>query len=387
MRLLRNIFRRKLRAFLTIFGITIGVLALVVMGAMSEKLTLLVNGGITYYKGKVSIAEAGATGYGGTAPINIRKVAELEHIDGVARASAQIGFLLDEDPPTVSMGSVPVVSATDLRERGYETFPVRFAAGRDIRPGERKVCVVGSDVVGKLNAVVGRSVEIRDERFEVVGILEPTLTAPDSGVSIPMADAQQILHDSLPATLKQSLDERSLATGIIVYAKPGTDADQLAAKINRKMPDVNATGPTAFIEGVAASVGTLTAIITGIGMISLLVGGLSVINTMTMSVMERTREIGIRKAIGASDGQIMRQFVAEAAVVGLIGGLTGLALGWLIATGLNAAAGESGSKLFLVTPSLAIGSVSFALVLGVVSGLYPAYHAASMNPVEALRYE
>lgn len=387
MRLLRNIFRRRLRAFLTIFGITIGVLALVVMGAMSEKLTLLVNGGITYYKGKVTIAEAGATGYYGTVPINIRKVAELEHIDGVARASAQIGFLLDEEPPTVSMGGVPVVSATDLRERGYETFPVRFAAGRDIKPGERKVCVVGSDVVGKLGAVVGRSVEIRDEKFEVVGILEPTLTAPDSGVSIPMADAQRILHDSLPATLKQSLDERSLATGIIVYAKPGTDADQLAAKINRKMPDVKATGPTAFIEGVAASVGTLTAIITGIGMISLLVGGLSVINTMTMSVMERTREIGIRKAIGASDGQIMRQFIAEAAVMGLIGGLTGLALGWLIATGLNAAAGESGTQLFLVTPTLAIGSVSFALTLGVVSGLYPAYHAASMNPVEALRYE
>jgi len=387
MRLLRNIFRRRLRAFLTIFGITIGVLALVVMGAMAEKLTLLVDGGVTYYKGKVSISEAGATGFYGTMPINVRKVAELEHIDGVARASAQVGFLLDKDPPAVSMGSVPTVSATDLRERGYETFPVSFASGRDIRPGERRVCVVGSDVVAKLGAVVGRSVTIRDERFEVVGILEPTLTAPDSGVSIPMADAQRILHDSLPATLKQSLDERSLATGIVAYAKPGTDADQLAAKINRKMPDVKATGPTAFIEGVAASVGTLTAIITGIGMISLLVGGLSVINTMTMSVLERTREIGIRKAIGASDGQIMGQFVAEAAVVGLLGGVSGLALGWLIATGLNAAAGSSGTQLFLVTPSLAMGSVTFAVILGVVSGLYPAYHASSLNPVEALRHE
>jgi putative ABC transport system permease protein len=387
LRLLRNIFRRRLRAFLTISGITIGVLALVVLGAMSEKITILVNGGITYYQGKVSVAEGGATGYYGTVPINVRKVAELEHIDGVARASAQLGFLLDKDPPTVSMGSVPSVSATDLRERGYETFPMRFAAGRDIRPGERGVCVVGSDLVGKLGAVVGQNVTIRDERFEVVGILQPTLTAPDTAVTIPMADAQRIYHDNLPATLKQSLDERSLASGIIVYAKPGVDADALAAKINRKMPDVKATGPTAFIQGVAASIATLSAIITGIGMISLLVGGLSVINTMTMSVMERTREIGIRKAIGASDGQIMRQFVAEAAVIGLIGGLSGLALGWSIATGLNAAAGDSGTQLFLVTPSLAIGSVSFALILGVLSGLYPAYHAASMNPVEALRYE
>lgn len=387
MRLLRNIFRRRLRAFLTIFGITIGVLALVVMGAMSEKLTLLVNGGIEYYRGKVTVSEAGQSGYVGSAPISVRKVADLEHIEGVARASASLGMLLDKEPPTVSMGSVPTISASDGRGRIYETFPITMAAGRELRAGDRGACVVGSDLVSKLGAVVGRTVEIRDEKFTVVGIYARTLTAPDTGVEIPMADAQRIMHDNLPATLKQSLDERILATGIIVYPKPGVDADALALKINRKMPDVKATGPTAFIEQVAASVATLSAIITGIGMISLLVGGLSVINTMTMSVMERTREIGIRKAIGASDGQIMRQFIAEAAVIGLLGGLSGLALGWLITTGLNAAAGESGTQLFLVTSRLALGSVGFSLVLGILSGIYPAYHAASLNPVEALRYE
>lgn len=387
MRLLRNIFRRRMRAFLTIFGITIGVLALVVMGAMSEKLTLLVNGGIEYYKGKVTVSEAGESGFYGTTPINVRKVAELERIEGVARASAQLGMLLDEEPPTVSMGSVPSIASSDGRDRGYDTFPVRLAAGRDLMAGDQGVCVVGSDLVSKLGAVVGRTVDIRDEKFTVVGIYDRTLTAPDTAVVIPLADAQRIMHDNLPGTLKQSLDRRVLATSIIVFPEPGVDPDALAAKINRKLPDVEATGPSAFVEQVAASVAMLSSIITGIGAISLLVGGLSVINTMTMSVMERTREIGIRKAIGASDGQIMRQFVAESALIGLIGGLSGLALGWLIATGLNAAAGDSGTQLFLVTSKLAIGSLSFALILGVVSGLYPAYHAASLNPVEALRYE
>ena len=154
MRLLRNIFRRKLRAFLTIFGITIGVLALVVMGAMSEKLTLLVNGGVMYYKDKVIVTDAGAGGYG-TMPISVRKVADLEHIDGVKRASASVGMLLDKEPPTVSFGQVPQISATDLRDVGYETFPVRLRAGRDLKPGDSRVCVVGSSLVGKLNAAVG----------------------------------------------------------------------------------------------------------------------------------------------------------------------------------------------------------------------------------------
>ena len=108
---------------------------------------------------------------------------------------------------------------------------------------------------------------------------------------------------------------------------------------------------------------------------------------MTMSVAERTREIGIRKAIGASDGQVMRQFILESGVIGLLGGLGGLALGLLVASAGNAAGAASGQALFLVTTRLMAGSVGFAVVLGVVSGLYPAWHAARLNPVEALRYE
>ncbi len=108
---------------------------------------------------------------------------------------------------------------------------------------------------------------------------------------------------------------------------------------------------------------------------------------MTMSVAERTREIGIRKAIGASDGQVMRQFILESGVIGLLGGLGGLVLGMLVAAAGNAAGAASGQALFLVTTRLMVGSVAFAVVLGVVSGLYPAWHAARLNPVEALRYE
>ena len=153
------------------------------------------------------------------------------------------------------------------------------------------------------------------------------------------------------------------------------------------MPGIKADGPKAFQETVANSTKLLNSIIFGVALISLLVGGLSVVNTMTMSVFERTREIGIRKAVGASHRQIVGQFLGESAAIGFLGGLAGLVLGWLTTLALNAAGNQAGTALFLLTSRLAVGAVLFALLLGVVSGLYPSWHAARLNPVAALRYE
>ena len=202
-----------------------------------------------------------------------------------------------------------------------------------------------------------------------------------------MHDARRLYKDSLPEALQTGLNEENIATSFVVYPSDGVSPDTLATLINLRVAGVSATGPMAFQRQIVNQLRIFTTIIFGIAIVSLLVGGLSVINTMTMSVSERTREIGIRKAIGATDGAIMRQFIAESALMGLIGGLAGLALGWLIASGLNVAGQASGNQVFLITNRLALGSVAFALVLGVVSGLYPAYHAASLNPVVALRHE
>jgi putative ABC transport system permease protein len=387
MRVIRNVFRRKLRAFLTIFGITIGVLSLVVMGAMTEKLTLLVNGGVRYYGDKVTVTTGTSiAGYSGS-PLTTNRIADIERVPGVARASAALTMLLDKEFPTVSFGNIPTINASDGRDRGYETFIVSMAQGRDLRLGETGKVTVGSDLVNKLNARVGGTVTIRDKKFDVVGIAEKTLTAPDQAVVMSLRDAQDLYAEDLPAAVKQSVDPHKLATSFVVYVKPGKNPDVIARLINHELPDLKASGPTEFITQIVASLSTLNAIIIGIAMISLMVGGLSVINTMTMAVSERTREIGIRKAIGASNGAIMRQFIAEAAIIGMTGGLTGLVLGWMFTSVVNAAMEVSGTPLFLVTTRLAVGSVLFATVLGVFSGLYPAWHAANLNPVEALRHE
>jgi putative ABC transport system permease protein len=108
---------------------------------------------------------------------------------------------------------------------------------------------------------------------------------------------------------------------------------------------------------------------------------------MTMSVSERTREVGIRKAIGASEGSIIKQFLLESAFIGFLGGIIGLGLGYLLTILLNKAGADNNMAIFLLTPRLAIGSISFSLFLGIFSGIYPAWYASRLDPIKALRYE
>ena len=385
MRIVRDIFRRKLRSTLTIFGITIGVLALVLLGSVAESMNLMVEGGKEYYADKVMVSDDSGGGNMSVTPMSLSMIDEIEAVEGVARASGTLSMTL-EDLDAVQMGMPALVFGSDLRDRGYETFPMTIAAGRDLEPGDRGVAVVGADLVGRLGAEVGGEVELRGETFEVAGILGKTLTTPDTSVYIPLADAQDIFARQLTAPVREAMDIRDLATGLAVFHDEDVDSDELAARIEAEVDNVRAVGPAAFQDQIVSMMGIFNTVIFGVGLIALLVGGLSVINTMTMSVAERTREIGVRKAIGASSAAIMRRFLAESAVIALIGGVIGLGL----AAGLIAvldAPDSAMAGMFLLTPRLAGGSVAFAFILGVLAGVWPAWHAARLAPVEALRHE
>ncbi|HET6350516.1 MAG TPA: FtsX-like permease family protein [Coriobacteriia bacterium] len=386
MRIIRNIFRRRLRAFLTIFGISIGVFSLVVMGALAEKLTLLVDGGMKYYAGKVVVSSStGISGLLGE-PLKASMLRTIEHTEGVERASAGVATTLDS-LGGVNFGSPPTIQAEDGRGRGYETFQIDYAEGRELKQSDIGKVVVGSDLVTRFNAHVGGHIEVKDKRYEVVGIMAKTLTAPDNTITMTLHDAREIVYDELPDSQKAGVQKDGIVSSFAVYLEPGVRPEVVARRIERELDDVDAMTPVEFERSIKQPLQIFTSIIYAVALISLLVGGLSVVNTMTMSVSERTREIGVRKAIGASNLQIMGQFIAESAVIGLIGGVAGMLLGLLVTGAGNAAGAMSGNALFLVSTRLLIGSLVFAVGLGTFSGLYPAWHAANLNPVEALRYE
>jgi len=388
MRTLRNVFRRKTRAVLTIVGIAIGVLALVVMGSVAEKLQLLVDGGTAYYADKVIITDGSTFAGFGMSPISADVLVDAEKIDGIERASVTLNFLLDDDVQMMSMGTPPMVDATDFRDEGYEDFVTPVAEGRALEAMDAGKVAVGADLVQQLDAEVGGTVEIRGRSFEVVGIHERTLSAPDSTVRMTLADAQDIFIETLPDSVAENLEVEDLATSIVLFPEEGLDPDAMVDVVAEELGDsYNVQGPAGFEQLVKEPLQIFNYLIYTVALIALIVGGLSIINTMTMSVSERTREIGIRKAIGATRGAVMRQFIAEAALIGLLGGLLGLALGAASVFGANGSDLYGTSELFLLTPRLALGSVAFSLVLGVLAGLYPAWHASRLSPVEALRYE
>jgi len=385
MRLLRELSRRKLRTTLTILGITIGIWALVVFSSMANKINALVEGGSQYFADKIVVTDGSQFG---SAPMSLSAAEEIRDLDGVAAVDPQIQLTFDEEPgasfgiPDLIQGGVPGA------DEGNEKFVLEMAQGRYLTPDDSgEVVVLGSSLAAEYGVGAGDTIEIRGRTFEVIGTLQPTLTAPDTTAIVPLDVAQEMLAELLPPIIADAIAVDDLANQVIVYPEPGVDLTTLADEIEATVENSATLTGEEFDEVVGASTAIFNAIIIGVAVISLVVGGLSVINTMAMSVAERTREIGIKRAIGGPRGRIVRELVTEAGMIGLIGGLLGLGLGAIVVVLANEAGRESGTVLFELTLGTALFAVAFSTILGMLAGIIPAWGAARLDPVTALRYE
>lgn len=385
MRLARELSRRKLRTSLTIVGITIGIWALVVFSSMANQINSLVGLGSEFYSDKIVVTDGEAFG---TSPMRLADASAIAALDGVAAVEPRVELLWDPDPavgfavPATMTGTLPGAAAAHGSE------DLKLASGRKLTSADTgNVVVLGASLAREHGVAAGGSVDIRGQPFEVVGTLQPTLTAPDTTGYIPFATAQLIYLGDLPPLVAANLVATELANQIIVYPDAGADFEAVATAIEATVDNAATMTGAEFGETVGTTTAIFNAIIIGVAAISLIVGGLSVINTMAMTVAERTREIGIKRAIGGSRRRIIRELVAEAGLIGLIGGFTGLVLGAVVVHLANEAGRSSGTVLFDLTLGTAVFAVAFSTILGMLAGVIPAWTAARLDPVSALRYE
>jgi len=388
MRMLRNLARRRLRTALTVTGITIGIWALVVFSSMANKVDALVSGGSDYYAGKIVVSDDGFGGIGGQ-PMRLAQLDALRSIEGVDVVVPTVAMIAQEIQG-VSFGMPDQIWGTPVgADEGRETYAPLIATGRSLTADDegRDVAVLGTTIAAKRAVAVGDTITLHDRPFEVVGILEPTLSTPDVTISVPFTTAQELVHEDLPSVVRDGVTAADLATSFTIYPTDDVDDEALAASIEGQFPELTALTGDAYDASVGSSVAMFNSIIVGIGLVSLIVGGLSVINTMAMSVAERTREIGVKRAIGATRRRIIRELMLEAGVIGAIGGLLGVALGALVVVLVNEAGRSSGTVLFELTTNTAVFAFAFSTILGVIAGIVPAWTAARLDPVAALRYE
>jgi putative ABC transport system permease protein len=385
MRLLRELSRRKLRTSLTIIGITIGIWSLVVFSSMANKINGFVAAGSDFYAGKIIVTDGESFG---TSPMRLAAVNDITRLDGVDAVDPQVQVLWNADGSGANF-AIPkmVIGLIPGADKGHG-FEPELATGRALTADDRgNVVVLGSDLAKEYGVVAGGTVQIHGRTFDVVGTYLPTLAAPDTDGIVPLATAQELYITTLPPLVAESVAAADLANQIVVYPAEGRDADAIATAIEAKVPNSVALSGAEFDEVIGGPSAIFNAIIIGVAAISLVVGGLSVINTMAMSVAERTREIGIKRAIGGARGRIIRELVAEAGLIGLIGGLLGLGLGAVVVVLANEAGRSSGTVLFDLTPGTALFALAFSTILGMLAGVIPAWSAARLDPVSALRYE
>jgi putative ABC transport system permease protein len=372
---------RPLRAFLSALGIAIGIAAMVAVVGISASSRAQLDALLSRLGTNLLTVAPGQTLFGDKSSLPAESVAMIARIAPVQAVTATgtvadtFVYRTDRVPPSESNSIAVLAARTDLPT----TLGATVASGTWLNEATARypAVVLGATAARRLGlARAWPDVEIRlgGMDFTVIGILDPVALAPelDSAALVGWPEAQQDLSfDGYPSTLYERSDDSAVEQVRAV----------LPATANPEHPEeVSVSRPSDALTARNAANDTLTSMLLGLGAVSLLVGGIGVANTMVISVLERRSEIGLRRALGATRRQVLSQFLAEAVLLSLLGGLAGVVLGIGITAGY---AGRQGWPTVVQTAALAAGLGATVLV-GAVAGLYPAVRAARLAPTTAL---
>lgn len=386
---IKSISGNKFRAFLTMLGIIIGVMALVILvslvdgatGSVTDKINSLgsnlLNVSISDDKGR---------------PIKLDTINEWMQEDGIgliapSGSTAAIGKYNSENATVIVYGATPAYEPVN----GLKLLLGRFIKSSDVE-NHTNVCIINetaaTDLVGYTDCL-GEEISLNGMKFKVVGILEDdedSLTAIFTGGTM-------VAYIPYTTLFRLSSTVSSTITSFSVSAPEGSDMDATEDKMEALLLDRFENDEDAFSiynqnmleDAMSQITSVLTILLGGIAAISLVVGGIGIMNIMLVTVTERTREIGIRKAIGASRGTILTQFLLESVVLCMLGCAIGVFLSWAVLRTISLVV-SSLSLSFGLDLGVVVLAVAFCFAIGVIFGLYPANKAAKMPPIDALHY-
>ncbi len=389
----------KLRSFLTTLGIVIGVASVIVLMSVGKGATASILENIQSMGSNLITISAGSRTFGGirSAASNTLTMEDAEaiaekvsYIDAISSVySSNLQLVVGNENMN---SSVTGVTPDYWNVQNYEAASGALFSDTEYQRGA-KVAVIGSTVAETLFGSadpVGEQIRMGSMIVTVTGVLESKggFMGPDSSVYIPLTAMQQAV-----AQARTSRGDK-IVSSIVLTVSNEDKTEQVIEEITSLLRDrhrlatsadndFNITSMQEIAETMQETTETLTILLGSIAAIALLVGGIGVMNIMLVSVLERTREIGIRKALGAKERDIWIQFLIEAASLTFVGGIIGVIIGWIVSFIID----YSGLMTTLVSADIVILAVSVSVGIGLFFGFYPAWNASRLNPIEALRSE
>lgn len=404
---LASLFTHKLRSMLTMLGMIFGVGAVVAMlaiteGAQAQMMSYIDALGVNniIIESKEAVDRNELIARRATSPgLTFRDYrAILENIPSIDVSTPRKRFKPLKILPKVTT-DVPLlvgVQPSYARIASLKMSEGRFFSEEDERQS-MQVCVLGETAKVALfgyESAVGKTVKINDVWLQVIGVLAQQASADSDIEGLEVSSANNLVLAPLNTVMRRFEDNMSWLKDEIdgVYIRMRTDADSIQtagairtilASTHKDAGDFSVTVPASLLEQRRRTQFIFKVVMICIASISLLVGGIGIMNIMLATVLERTREIGIRRAIGARQGDIIRQFLTEATLISILGGVIGIAFGFALSTIIASAAGWS----TVITGASIIVSFGVSVGIGLLFGSYPAMQAARLDPIEAIRYE
>jgi putative ABC transport system permease protein len=408
---LSNLMHRGLRSWLTILGIVIGiaaVISIISIGTGAQQIISSQLGGLG--ADIITISPGFSRAFGNFGPeregatinnnqnltikdlLAIKSVPGVKFVNGIVSGRVDVTYL-------AQTASVSVQGVDPLAWKEMTTSVLD--SGRYLSPGDESAIVIGYNIANgmfKQQLFLNTQINVGGKLFKIVGILQQSGGfgggGGDNTIYMPINAARTILTDVV--TNQFSSIQVKVADSNSVNATSNVIDQRLLIlrHVNENTKDFTVTSAQSFQSTVSSVMSTMDLLLTGIAAISLFVGAIGIVNTMFMSVMERTRQIGVLKALGTTNFEIMKLYLVESAIMGFIGGLFGIFLGFIVSGIISElgvriiGAGARGiGTITVITPDLILFSLGFSVIIGAISGLLPARRAARLQPVEALRYE